>query len=61
MRIDSGKDEQTIMVSRSCKEEEEQELRIEWRERERGVQYGAAVVTVANAAWSDVSLAAELS
>lgn len=34
---------------------------IELRERERGVQYGAAVVTVANAARCDVSLAAELS
>lgn len=31
------------------------------KERERGVQYGTAVVTMANAAWCDVSLAAELS
>lgn len=33
---------------------------IEQRERERGVQHGTAVVTMANAAWCDVSLAAEL-
>lgn len=29
------------------------------RKRERGAQCGAAVVTMANAAWCDVSLAAE--
>lgn len=40
---------------------EVQEGGVEQRERERGVQYGTAVVTVANAAWCDVSLAAELS
>lgn len=31
------------------------------KKKERGVQCGTAVVTMANAAWCDVSLAAELS
>lgn len=53
--------EQTVDVSETRSGVGQRRTRRREKEGERGVQYGTAVVTMANAAWCDVSLAAELS